>query len=407
MIKTNLKKKAISMILALATIAVTTCNSTGTRIDAKQAATTQTDATVAAATPYYTSIQTEGTQYMYDFGTSRNYGATSHRGDTIDFEGYFGVRLDTSDGIKYSIYSHSKSLDCSSVKLSLYRADDGNKLVKSLGTLSIPNTYGDSEWTSITDKLSDGLYRVESTWLCTLDNNNDYVSGYVYVKNGKAQTCRVSNSTIGIHSDKFDKLLAEKDTDPKHYLSNAKNTYPSNGSGDSCVHRREWEAQADAIIKERHLENSSDEAKVFFFTEWLAKNIAYDEWRVTVNKNQTRANYYHRWNDDSLFSYYNHVGQCWDFVNMMAIMCRHAGVPCTDVANGKHTITCVYMQGEWLAIDITVFTRHTNWEEKPDPAKFVDGEWNYRMSDYYGYRPNDMSQWEACIWEPKNNGTEK
>ncbi|MDO4188073.1 MAG: transglutaminase-like domain-containing protein [Lachnospiraceae bacterium] len=389
-----MKRRFLAMVLAIASLTLTSCGSV---------VSTQTDATVAAATPYYTTIQTKGTTYMYDFGTSRNYGATSFRGDNIDFEGYFGARLDTSDGIKYSVYNHSKKVSASNVKLNLYKADDNDKLVKSLTSLSIKDQLGDSEWKSINDKLEDGLYRVESKWVYTPDNSNDYVSGYIYVKDGKAQTCRVRSNTMGIHEDKFDKLLAANDTDPKHYLSNAKNTYPSNGSGNSCVHRKEWEAKADEIIKERHLENASDEAKVFFFTEWLAKNIAYDEWRVTVNKNQTRANYYGNWHDDNLFSYYNHVGQCWDFVNMMALMCRHAGIPCTDISNDAHTITCVYMHGEWLAIDITLFTRHTNWEEKPDPAKFVDGEWNYRMADYYGYRPNDMDAWEECIWEAKNN----
>ncbi len=396
-----MKRKLLAAILSAAALILTTYSSS-----VNVFAGTQMYAAHAVTTPYYTSVQVKGTKYMYDLGTSRNYGATSFRGDNIDFEGYCGVRLDTSDGIKYSIYNHSKNMDTSNVKINLYKADDGDKLIKSLGTLSIKDTFGDSEWKSITDKLSDGLYRVESKWIYILDNSNDYVSGYIYVKNGKAQTCRVRRNTIGIHEDKFDELLAKNDTDPKHYLSNAKNTYPSNGSGNSCVHRKEWEAKADEIIKERHLENASDEAKVFFFTEWLAKNIAYDEWRVTVNHNQTRANYYGNWHDDNLFSYYNHVGQCWDFVNMMAIMCRHAGIPCTDIANGAHTITCVYMHGEWLAIDITVFTRHTNWEEKPDPAKFVEGKWNYPMEDFYGYRPNNMTDWDTCIWEPKNNGLE-
>lgn len=390
----NMKHRILAIILVIASLTLTACGNV---------ASSQTDATVAAATPYYTSVQAEGTKYMYDFGPTRNYGATSFRGDDIDFEGYYGVRLDTTDGIKYSVYNHSKNISGSDVKLNLYKADEGDKLVKTLDTLSIPDQLGDSEWKSITDKLSDGLYRVESKWLYTLDNSDFYVSGYIYVKNGEAQTCRVRRNTIGIHEDKFDELLAENDTDPSHYLSNAKTTYPSNGTNGSCNHVKLWEKQADEIIKERHLENATDEAKVFFFTEWLAKNIAYDEWRVTVNHNQTRANYYGNWHDDSLFSYYNHVGQCWDFVNMMAIMCRHAGVPCTDIANGAHTITCVYMHGEWLAIDITLFTRHTNWEEKPDPAKFVDGEWKYPMADWYGYRPSDMNLWDTCIWEPKNS----
>jgi len=67
------------------------------------------------------------------------------------------------------------------------------------------------------------------------------------------------------------------------------------------------------------------------------------------------------------------------------------------------------MNDEWVCIDITLFTRYTNWEEVPDPDKYKKGEWRsgYPMHDYYGYFPNDKNEWEACIWTSKNNGTKR
>ena len=76
-------------------------------------------------------------------------------------------------------------------------------------------------------------------------------------------------------------------------------------------------------------------------------------------------------------------------------------------ANDGHTVTCVWMNNRWYAIDCTVFTKYTNWEEVPDPDKYDVGEWRYPMSRYYGYFDNRMTQIDKCIWEPKNNGTGK
>lgn len=397
--KFNLKKRSISMIVALATIAATVFGNVDVNAKLSQA-----DSTVAAPEKNYTEVKAASKLYMYDFGTSRNYGDTSFRGDNIDFEGYQGIRLDTSDGkISYAVYNHSSNTSDDDIRVDLYKVDENDRFIETLAVMSIPDGEVDSRWRTVTDDLSDGLYRINSEFLFLPDGSYDEISGYVYIENGKAMTCRVKNNSFNIDSRRFDKLLAENDTDPQKYLSNKENTYPSNGTNGSCVQIEEWEHQADEIIEEWHLENATDEAKVFFFTEWLAKNIAYDEWRVTINKNKSRATKNNDWYDDNLWAYYNGVGQCWDFVNAMAIMCRHAGIPCTDVANAGHTITCVWMNGKWSCIDITVFTRYTNWEENPDPAKYQPGEWCLKMNDYYGYYPHDMYLWEACIWEAKNN----
>ena len=389
-------RKYMAMVLSIAILTLSGC---------APIVATQTDSTVAASTASYRAIKTTKKMYMYDFGTSRNYGCTNTFGDTIDFEGYAGIRLDTSNNkIKYAVYNHrTAKADAKNIKVNLYKASDNEKFIKTLATMSVPNDSKDSEWNTINDSLSDGLYRIEASF--TIKDRTLDVPGYVYIYNGNAQTCRLTKYMSQADDSMFNKIT--KDANPNDYLSNAKNTYPANGTGNSCNHVKLWEKKADEILKEKCVPNASDEFKVFIFTKWLSENIAYDEWRATVNKNQSRGNYYGDFSRDDIFSYYNGVGTCWDFANIMAIMCRHVGIPCTDLSNDGHTVTCVWMNNRWYAIDCTVFTKYTNWEEVPDPDKYDVGEWRYPMSRYYGYFDNRMTQIDKCIWEPKNNGTGK
>lgn len=340
-------------------------------------------------------------RYAYEFTDSRNYGVTQFSDEQIEFEAMNGIRIDTSGGqIKYCVYHHAlKNIDTKNVKVRLYNAET-NKFIKELPSMSVPDGQSDSEWRALPDKLSDGLYKLESAFIYIPDNSECLAAGYIYVKNGKAQTCRITGNRLAASYFNMDALTRGKN--PKDYLSNKDIVYPS-GYRNSCVQVEEWENLADDIIKERHLENASDEAKVYFFAEWLRNNTAYDEWRVRVNNNKSRAYKYHRGDDDSLYMYYNHVGQCWDYVNAMAIMCRHVGIPCADIATDRHTVTCVYMRDRWYAIDVSVLTLFANWDENPDPANWTDSEWPDRnMRNSYGYYDWECNAFDEAVYTEAN-----
>ena len=85
-------------------------------------------------------------------------------------------------------------------------------------------------------------------------------------------------------------------------------------------------------------------------------------------------------------------------------MCRHVGIPCTDISNDKHTVACVYMRDRWYAVDASAMTLHTNWDENPDPSNWKGPEWADGMCDDFGYYEQTMDQFDITIWEPKNNG---
>ena len=392
----NVFRKGIAIVLSVASVVFTGCGN---------AAIANRDATVNGND--YVKVTTNKYQLVaYELTDNRNYGATTFYRDKVDFEGYCGIRLDTTgDKIKYAVYHHTlKNIDTKNVDVNLYNMADG-KLIKKIDTMSIPDGQYDSEWRTFPDTLSDGIYKFESAFPYIPDNTFMTANGYVYIKNGVAKTCRLTRNERIADSSKMDKVTVGKN--PKNYLSNAKNTYPTNGTNGSCNHVKLWEKKADEILKERHLENASDEAKVFFFAEWLRQNIAYDKWRVEVNDNHSRAMKYNDWNNDNLWTYYNGVGQCWDFTNILTIMCRHVGIPCTDISNNTHTVACVYMRDRWYAIDASAMTLYTNWDENPDPKNYKGPGWGDGMCDDFGYYEQTMNQFDVTIWEPKNNGLGK
>lgn len=84
----------------------------------------------------------------------------------------------------------------------------------------------------------------------------------------------------------------------------------------------------------------------------MTANLSYDKYMVTKlgDKDRFIANGSSNWN-----VYYTHAGVCRDFVNIYTIMCRELEIPCATVeANGRnHTWNIVYLNGEWIEVDVT------------------------------------------------------
>ena len=114
------------------------------------------------------------------------------------------------------------------------------------------------------------------------------------------------------------------------------------------------------------------------------KNYAYDEYRVSNLNMVSRANKAGVYNDDSYYALGNHVGVCWDFTNMMVIMCRHHGIPATSVENDVHTAVAVYLNGEWSIIDVTPLTKYECVTLDTDKSKWRPAATAFRTSHYYG-----------------------
>ena len=333
-----------------------------------------TASTVNSASDRYTLEDKTYNITAYSFRNERHYGF--YNTDTIDFEGYYGIDVATS-GKKASItaYSHiSSDTTFQSVEIDYIKdAEKHTTSIKNLGkliedaTISYTFTSGDAQ----------GIYQIKAT---PASNNLRAIYGYVYYDGKTAKACRVTNEGINMKDyDAFQKLMA--DADPKDYLSNELITYPTSGTGDHVTHVKAFEDISDELVIN---DKWSDEVKVLAFTDYIVKNYAYDEYRVSTLNMVSRANKAGVYNDDSYYALGNHVGVCWDFTNMMVIMCRHHGIPATSVENDVHTAVAVYLNGEWSIIDVTPLTKYECVTLDTDKSKWRPAPILYYSSHNYG-----------------------
>ena len=319
----------------------------------------------------YTPVLKEDASKVTAIGTHRNFGWMM--GTTLDFEGFFGIRIDTSDPVKpkYSVYSHNPIFTYSEITI------NGRNL--SGATIN--------EWYPIDiSGLQDDVYDINLVFT-TAKNEKMKVKGYFGVEDGKAYTCRkLNNFLTSSKKQNWDVLM--KDVNPKDYLSTEELCYPTL-NGYHCV--IEYQMLADKIAKP----NWTDEAKVFAFVKYITENYAYDYYKI--KKGASRAALSDNYDDPYNFTYANHVGVCWDFTNILTIMCRQHGIPCTSLDNKAHTINAVYMNSEWVAIDVTALVvKECDSENTSEKYWYRAGQADWRK--YGFYEPMPYVNYEIWTW---------
>lgn len=340
---------------------------------------------------------------LYELDESRTWGSAGIIADyttLIDFEGYYGIRIDTAGGkILYSVYKHNNAIS-EDAQITLYKASYGNNRygithtkVKSLGKLKI-----DTEKELNEKLMPNTVYAVGASF--TIDDGTkkptQEVWGYLYNDGNKITTCRIANQyaqDLEMDIEEWNTLM--KDADPDDYLSNAKITYPTSGDNGSCNHVKEWEAISDEIVIN---DEWTDETKVFAFVNYLSKNVAYDRYRESQPGHPSRANMANNYSDDNNFTLKNNVGVCWDYTNILTIMCRHHGIPCTSVENDVHTFNAVWLHDRWNGIDMVELSRWScptkdtdrdNWEKNYSASFMFYGSPSYKR----GMETIDQSIW--------------
>lgn len=301
----------------------------------------------------------------YDESDSRTYGV-AYGNDTIDFEGFYGIRLATSGSkVTYSMYTHSNvcALDgapyIAEVSRGIMGTWDTTKKVNDL-----PKTSLDKTSSTDVSKLADGVYAIVQRFVHGSQNFHTNACAWFTVINGVAKCCRINpngKDETREMLDEWDKFT--KDMNPKDYLDGSKLSYPTELKANYHA-SKELCAQADKLVNDK----MSDELKLFAITSWIANTIAYDRWVQSNTKVTSRAYIKKNHNDPSNFAPRNHVGDCWDYTNMLTIMLRHVGIPCTSITNNsmRHEWNAVYINNEWLSIDITSFNSFDCWTEDVD-----------------------------------------
>ena len=147
-----------------------------------------------------------------------------------------------------------------------------------------------------------------------------------------------------------------------------------------------WQDKSDWIIAQYDASKKSDAFKTTIIHDWMTRNLSYDEWKA-------RNLVYPRYKNDygSPGKYYisqTKCGVCYDFANIFAIMCRQQNVPCVMLTNPNHAWNAVYLNGEWLEIDMTNdVEKKCNTKDFSDiPEKTYQNSYCYESFCNFDYR---------------------
>lgn len=228
---------------------------------------------------------------------------------------------------------------------------------------------------------ANGLYRVKVTF-----SNKKYGALYFYVNGGKAYTCSTMTMSdseykkFTAHRERIDTLVDLYDASPENSLDMTQLCYPIHeelykGHNARCDVER-WAKLSHEIVND----NMPDDAKVFAFHEWMTKNLAYDNYSaytLKVGRMYSYKDYTGKWH-----VYTTKTGVCTDFSNILVIMCREHNIPCNTIENIGHTWNIVYLNGNWMELDLTA--DRTAWVYGKDVTKVDRAESPY---NYYSFNP--------------------
>ena len=123
----------------------------------------------------------------------------------------------------------------------------------------------------------------------------------------------------------------------------------------------------------------TDEEKIVAIHNFVAKYFRYDYMFAAKVRNGTITSY----TPDTNQLLETRKGVCCDFASLFAAMCRSQGIPCAVATGyhdgGYHAWNFLYIDGEWLPVDLTmaVSRRVANHDELSDCVVSLD-----RYTDY-------------------------
>ena len=312
---------------------------------------------------------------LCDFEKEKTVGASSVLRTTIPYEGMYGTkgRIDGASLI-LSYYTHSNKAS-KTATLSLYR-------YKAKKPIFVFECDENDAYAINLLKLDAGLYFIYAS--VEYDGQSDRTVQALYVDEEESFLCTVFYGDEALFKRErklwADNLNAVK---PEDCLDLTQITYPTSGANGHVVQVDLWIDKGNELVNDVW----SDEFKVYAFSYWIAKNIAYDYYKAYVSgisrQKELSTESYDAYSDASTFAYYTGVGVCWDYANILAIMCRSHGIACTTVDVPGHTYNAVYLRGHWVLIDITRF--YGKLCEEADTTKLKEMPIDFqRMTNGYG-----------------------
>lgn len=282
--------------------------------------------------------------YLYSFNTSMSKGF-GEDDISLPTEADYGVKGTVSGRkLNISVYDHTGKKSVKAVYVE--GLDASSEIYKKLNlnnnTLQLD-----------TGSCSNGLYRI----LVDFSGNKTAKLNF-YVNGDETLFCNleiITEKTANAYMERranLLKVLENGSVTPQNSLSLENVWYPFYDFEDGTLNSRwrcdtqKWIDLSDKIVKD----SWSDEYKLFKITEWVRDNIAYDYFVKEHGK--SRAKYFGDYS--GIYSVYElKAGVCFDFANIIAIMCRAQGIPAVTIGSSEinHVWNAVYVNGRWIEAD--------------------------------------------------------
>jgi len=278
--------------------------------------------------------------YIYNFNKSLTAGY-GENGEYIYTEAYYGAKgVVNNRKVTISLYNHTDTkLTVKDVTLEHMDTSDASK-----SKISFTN----NKLTVDTSNYANGLHRVWFKY-----SNGKYVKINFYVNGKDTWLCQTAQI-----SDKTAKAYAARRSDLAKVLKNGNVTVSNSTSLENVWYpcyafnssyrcdTQKWIDLSNKIVDK----NWSDEYKLFVIQDWIRNNLAYDEYGVSLG--DSRADYY----DDfsGTYSIYDtKTGFCFDYANIICIMCRAQNIPAITIGSTKmrHVWNIVYINNRWIEYD--------------------------------------------------------
>lgn len=308
------------------------------------------------------------TPYLYNFNTVMSAGIDQD-GDLTDTEALYGLTAYVN-GMTVNVKAYNHTENSLTVDFAgIYHLDKSNG-----AACKFTVTY---DYNAInTEKFYNGLYRVSAIF------SNDYaVDLYFYVNGTETWLCNMNtvtdktgNAYIARRQD-LTKVLEEGNITPDNSLDISGIYYPYYPFDETWrCDTQLWIGLSDTLVDDTW----SDAHKVFTFCEWLNNNIAYDKYSAKT-LDHSRARYYEDYSG-SQSVYELRTGVCFDYANLLAIMCRTHGIPAITIGSRSenHVWNAVYINNRWIEIDITESNRYivygqdtTDWRSELECPEYT------------------------------------
>lgn len=301
--------------------------------------------------------------YLYNFNSSMSTGFGTD-GTVVHTESDYGIKGTIDDRMMHiTVYDHTGMKSLTAVYLQ--GLDASNAYDNSIIQIATVR-----EFIFDSSSLKNGLHRIIAIF-----TDNSTVSLYFYINGNETLFCEEKSLTESVEKNyekrraDFMRILADGDVTPENSLSleNIFYPFPEFDESHRCDTQR-WIDLSNTIIND----NWSDEYKLYILQAWIRENIAYDEF--SRDQQKSRAQYHGDFSGK--YSVYDlRAGICFDYANIITIMCRAHGIPAVTISSDEahHEWNAVYVNNRWMELDACMSEQYCVGEDTSVRTKTTNG----------------------------------